>query len=604
MKTSFPAWFIFLTTVTTTTKYFVFDCGAFSTTALVHRFSRIDKNTCRIWHDANQGHCQKHVPERHGENARVVLYNTYYAEISTMDDDHKKNRNNDGAAKTTKSKSSLAVIGGGIAGLSCAMHLGETYDVTVYDTGRLRPGGRASSRQPGDPPKEDDDKSYPFLSRYRYDHAAQFISSPFIKNAATGQVSSSWRNGFDAQVQSWVEQGILQSVPPGSMYVLEKGVSDIWKPKVINAVDDGESTVQFYYPSEGMSSLPRALMKGGAFKVEQDVWVSPSSGVKYQPQSSAAAGRKWKVRAQGRVLGEYDQLILAHNGKCADRLMSQTPAQDVHSLLRVNFNDRVSANGGQKMTLNSLYSVTVCLKAPSALSKALPNNFLAGFIQRHPKLSMLSCQTKKYPPNTYSGTSSDEAEVWNILSSASFAKKHKAPQEFLPDDVIQNVTAMLIESLQEDVIGARDSENLLDQILDFRVQLWGAAVPMNVWRAKGSKEDVGAGFIYDPKYQVGVCGDWLLEPSIAGAWTSGERIARHLRALASNDAKRNEISKESIGVEGNFEASLGVQRLGIASLDGPMLSKNTRQPSQKSSSSRRRQNDNAKMEKTRKGRAE
>ena len=78
-------------------------------------------------------------------------------------------------APPSKTETSVAVIGGGIAGLSCAQALSSSskFDVTLYDTGRLRPGGRCSSRLPGDQPKEDDEHHYEILSKYRFDHAAQ-----------------------------------------------------------------------------------------------------------------------------------------------------------------------------------------------------------------------------------------------------------------------------------------------------------------------------------------------------------------------------------------------------------------------------------------------
>ena len=55
----------------------------------------------------------------------------------------------------------VAILGGGISGLSTASQLlsrhkqsGQAYEleVTVFDTGRLRPGGRCSSRLVGDKP--------------------------------------------------------------------------------------------------------------------------------------------------------------------------------------------------------------------------------------------------------------------------------------------------------------------------------------------------------------------------------------------------------------------------------------------------------------------
>ena len=372
-----------------------------------------------------------------------------------------------------------------------------------------------------------------------------------------------------------------------------------------SVVDIDKPQQNFYYPPEGMSSLVSALTSGNAFNIKQDVWVSPSSGVKYQgppaplgcTSENTKATDNWNVRASGKTIGKHDHLIIAHNGKCADRLMSKTPAKDVHSLLRVNFSDRVPVNGGEKMTLNSLYSLTLCLKGPSTLSQSLQKSesFIAGFVQDHPRLGLVTCQTNKYPTTTYNKDNDDDDdksnnnfEVWTIMSTAQFAKKYKAPQENLPEDVIENVTKLLVDSLQEDIIGNNNNNSnnnsdgttttLQSQVVESRLQLWGAAVPLNVWRGDPSNDDKksndsgSSGFIYDPRYQVGVCGDWLMEPSIAGAWTSGRRLAQHLiNASSDKDEHGNSSKSESVGFKkGYFEASQAVKKLGIAALDGPI----------------------------------
>ena len=64
------------------------------------------------------------------------------------------------------------------------------------------------------------------------------------------------------------------------------------------------------------------------------------------------------------------------------------------------------------------------------------------------------------------------------------------------------------------------------------------------------------GFVYDPDNNVGVCGDWLVEPSVAGAWASGKLLANHM--LKKQNVK--------IGLDGKFERSESASKLGIASL--------------------------------------
>ncbi|GAX09637.1 hypothetical protein FisN_19Lh098 [Fistulifera solaris] len=410
----------------------------------------------------------------------------------------------------------VAVIGGGIAGLSCAEKLSQQYyDVTVFDTGRLRAGGRCASRWPGDQPKEGDRSHHPFLSQYRFDHAAQAISVPPSFYA------------FQNQVKEWESRGVLRQFAKGSIYQ----IGSAQPPTPLS------SDHPLYFAPDGINAIAMDLIANRKFTLQQDVWVSPSNGVKWIDKS-----QKWRVQAKGEVRGNFDYLIIAHNGKCADRLMSSSPAKEIHSLLRVNFAPTVPANGGNRMTLGSIYSLSVCVKSPSILSKALPDNFVAGFISENSNLGFLVCQNRKL------AQSDTTHEVWTILSTPKFAKRHKAPQEFMPEETIEEVSLLLIASLGDlfDIA----PESLLSEVVDRRLQLWGAAIPMNVWRSKD-----GA-FLYDCEHKVGVCGDWLLEPSIAGAWTSGRQLADFM-VDAKGDLKKN------VGLPGQFVRSTRSQRLGI-----------------------------------------
>ena len=412
------------------------------------------------------------------------------------------------------------MIGGGIAGLSCAATLQKSgkFLPTVFDTGRLRPGGRSSSRLPGDRPKDGDttQAKTPIMSNSLYDHAAQMITV-------------SQDGHFYKQVTAWETDGILKRYPPNSVYeIVKKGSSSLTAQPLNDSI--------MYHGTHGMGSIPLAIAKEGGFAIEQDVWVPPSSGVKYMPSTN-----QWKVK--GKTPQTFDRLVIAHNGKCADRLMSKTPAKALHSLLRVNFNPTVPAHGGKRMTLNSIYSLTFCLPSPNALSNALPNDLITAFVPDNKELQCITCQTRKYPENN-----DQNVQVWTILSSPKFAKRHKAPQENLPEEVIENVTDLLLESLEQllDV-------SLRSSVMESRLQLWGAAVPLNTYGKDG--------FVYDAEYCVGVCGDWLLEPSIAGAWESGRRLAEYMVT---------DSGSHSVGLPpkdgAQFQVASGVSEAGIASL--------------------------------------
>lgn len=432
----------------------------------------------------------------------------------------------------------------GIAGLSCAKELSSSgkFDCTVFDTGRLRPGGRCSSRLVGDLPKEDAPKDqYPILSKQIIDHAAQILTVPGAKGYEE----------FQRQVDEWEAQGIIVRYPKGTVCdIIDKKNGDGgFSLQPINKEDNDKA---LYYGSGGMGSIPLSMARsGGTFHIEQDVWVSPSNGLKYQRGEK----QNWKLQANGKMLGLFDRVVIAHNGKCADRLMSKAPTKKLHSLLRVNFSPSVPKWGGKQMTLNSIYSLTIALNAKSSISEALPkDNFVCGFIKNEPTLRFLSCVTRKH--NNDNGDE-NPVEVWTVLSSATFAKKHKGPQEFLPLETVSNVTSLLLNAVERSL--GLQTDTLSEQVLESRLQLWGAAVPLNVWtESNGDSSFDTQGFLYDAEFGAGVCGDWLLEPSIAGAWESGRRLAKFL----------NEGSMRSVGLppDGQFTVSAEASKAGIGAL--------------------------------------
>jgi len=583
--------------------------------------------------------CQKFVfsfitPTR--QRTTLVSSSSYHRFISSSTTSILMSSNNSGE----KDKLSIAILGGGISGLSCASQLlsqhKSTYkndssskyelEVTMFDTGRLRPGGRCSSRLPNDKPavvqnrssgtyhikrpcdsqdinsnnsnNNDQTQQVPLNIQkaiYNYgddiaklgpvDHAAQILSSNNIPN-------------FEVQLEKWLDEGVVETFPEGSVCELVGNENDEMQSLSELQPLNGE---KMYYGKGGMGNIPITMRDycssfngygdeytGQSFRLNQDVWVSPSNGVKYiGKEKETNGGYLWELRAGKKSLGKYHRLVISHNGKCADRIMSRTPAKAFHSLLRTKFAPYVPQNGGNQMTLNSIYSLVFAVKSEksdeggngglsSPIAKALSklsSSLLEGSskrvytvnIKNEPSLRLLSCNTLKHH-HTQSQNSESDTEVYTLLSSPTFGKKFKGPQENLPIDLQHKVTIKLLKSLEKSL--NLEEGSVINSVIDVKVQLWGAAVPMNTWTSHGISKDDVDGFVYDGRGGVGACGDWILDPSVAGAWESGRRLANHLLTAQELDSKLSVGLPDKVPKEdsGKFEPSRSALGSGIGTI--------------------------------------
>lgn len=540
---------------------------------------------------------------------------------------------------------SVAILGGGIAGLSCASQLLTRHkqknideydlDVTVFDTGRLRPGGRASSRLPGDksaaaksastPAKKggnDVDRSsrracddatsnnsdsntnsftseipsnillalQPNNSNDRIitnlgpvDHAAQVLNIP--SNVFTDDGDS---NEFQSQLQKWLDEGVVETFPEGSVCELLSNDNTNLKLQPLEG--------DMYYGKGGMGSIPLAMREyclsfnglgeeytGQTFRICQDVWVSPSNGVNYIGDGNGDTSNsnsnndevQWELRAGSKSLGKYHNLVIAHNGKCADRIMSRTPAKAFHSLLRTKFAPYVPEWGGREMTLNSIYSLVFAIKTSggesSPITKALKvapsssTDIFTLIIKNQPNLRLLSSNTLKHH-HAQNSNSESTIEVYTLLSSPKFGKKNKGPQENLPVDLSQKVTMDMLQSLENAL--SIDEGGIVDSVVDLKLQLWGAAVPQNVWTSKRDGSSVD-GFVFDSRFGVGAAGDWILDPSIAGAWESGRRLADWMLSQRGRSVGLPIRDAPFSDKTGRFVASRAALEAGFGSIHSP-----------------------------------
>ena len=229
----------------------------------------------------------------------------------------------------------VGVIGGGIAGLSCARRLQQLgVECTVYDTGKRGPGGRASSRT--------------WRGR-AVDHAVQSVS------AMPGSAFHEWLSELEADgfVRPWSGLGVL-------------GDGGAFMPAP-------EGGAPRYIGVGGMGTIAEQL--AGGLDIRQDIWVSPNGGIFTERGSADDGGGGWCVQESKKVQARFDAVVIAHNGKCAERLTSKIEARDVHMLLRARFATAATGGGpgGGRMTLNSMYSLHPTLTLTLAQPQTRPS---------------------------------------------------------------------------------------------------------------------------------------------------------------------------------------------------------------------------------------
>jgi renalase len=152
----------------------------------------------------------------------------------------------------------VAVIGAGMAGLTCATHLAEGgAQVAVFDKGR-GPAGRMSTRR----------ASVPF------DHGAQYFTA---RDAA-----------FQQQFASWVAQGLVAQ----------------WTPRVVAIEAIGA-------PPRASTDLPRYVGIPGMNAIAQDMASRLDVATGVTVTALERHGPAWRLRAaEDELAGDFDRVVI------------------------------------------------------------------------------------------------------------------------------------------------------------------------------------------------------------------------------------------------------------------------------------------------------
>ncbi|CAN1247113.1 PSPTO_1126 [Linum grandiflorum] len=355
----------------------------------------------------------------------------------------------------------VAIIGGGMAGLLCALGLEQRgFKSTVFDTGIHGLGGRMGTRNIIGPDDE-----------LIFDHAAQFftVSDPL----------------FGEMVNGWLAKGLVQE----------------WSGR-IGEIEAGAGFVPF------PSSPPRS----GLINVVRPCWIS-----KLEPFNGL-----WHLSENGKPRGQFDAIVIAHNGKCANRLLSTAGLPLV-------------ARQMKRLDLSSIWALMAAFDDP------LPIPFEGAFVKGMDALSWMgNNSTKLSDPKG----SKQSRECWTFFSTAAYGKKNKVPQESIPNETGEKVKQNMLEGV-EAVIGMEKGQLQIPSYT--KLQLWGAALPTNSPKIP---------CIFDAQGRAGICGDWLLGSNMESAALSGMALANHIGNYFENGSGDGEefgmgLDKEFHPIEGH-----------------------------------------------------
>jgi predicted NAD/FAD-dependent oxidoreductase len=475
----------------------------------------------------------------------------------------------------------VAIIGGGIAGLVCARELARLgVRSTVFDTGERGPGGRLATRTTADgsfvagaagagsasAPASSGAPAAP-SSSLAFDHAAQFFT------ASTPE--------FASMAQEWLRRGWVREWAADRVVRLRGGGGGG------GASREGElPRPPYYVPASagGFRALARALaddaVATGLVEMRCGAWVSRLEVDRRGGEGEEKGGSKWRAVMRGGSGGGgggggkkkkhntaacddissssqdcgvgavgssssssllFDAVVIAHNGKCANRLAAPMGSPLVARQL-------------MRLRLSAAWVAMLAFERPlGPLGLSFEGAFVGGGgggggngngapAASASVLAWAANNTAKLGLNNKADGAA--AECWTLVSTDSYAQRRKVPQERVPADVAAAVARELSEALAS--AAGLEEGGLPALAAPPRVQLWGAALPLN---------SPGVPAILDPAARVGVCGDWLLGAGVQSAARSGLALARRLAALRGVSPDRCAAAVEG---EDGEEESLAV----------------------------------------------
>lgn len=343
----------------------------------------------------------------------------------------------------------VAIIGAGIAGLTCARQLqAQGLSVRVFEKSR-GVGGRMSTRTG---------------PSWQCDHGAQYFTAQSAP--------------FRQELARWEEAGVAQQWMPRLRVIEEMG--GLWR--------DSSSHTKRYVGVPSMTAPAQFLAQSLAVQLDTQV-----GGLRRE-----LGGWRLQIIGEGWQDCLYDAVVLA------------LPAPQAQGLLSESTSELRELVGGVRM--RAAWALMMCC------DKSFDPEFDAAFVNSGP----IRWVTRHLSKPQRQGDN-----MWLLHATAKWSEEHLEAQP-------SEVAVILIEEFQK--------------IFPFIA----SASSVHRWRYADTESTLGREHLWDCEQGLGVCGDWLNESKVEGAWRSAASLAKvmtHELKVKQLDIKLISIDFASIQYE-------------------------------------------------------
>ncbi|KAG1676558.1 hypothetical protein FOA52_000101 [Chlamydomonas sp. UWO 241] len=343
------------------------------------------------------------------------------------------------AAPMPWSHARVAIIGGGVAGLCTALGLVRAgVRCVVFDTGEHGTGGRLATRAAADGSlrpawlPRDTPSDLDAGAGLVFDHAAQYFTASdpefvaLVEEWRKAGVVRQWDGPvgvLDAQAAPgadrftatplgpkgrWVTAGGMRALAAHMTRTLQEGFPDLFELRAPVWVSRME--LQYATPAGATAATPTGATPAAATLAAATTKAAVAVG-------GAAA---WKLLGRGgKSEGSFDAVVIAHNGKCANRLVSPAGAPLVAKQLMA-------------LRLSAVWSLMVAFDGPLPFDQSASCAPFQG-------ATVSGCAALGWVADNSAKLRLEHARpglsCWTLQSTDAYAQANKVPQEQVPPDV-------------------------------------------------------------------------------------------------------------------------------------------------------------------------